>query len=1491
MGFHSSTSPRPERIHIDEQSRQNVTELARQISRTSNAGVPRRRDTAPHTQPLSPAASRSSNAKGEDLPNPFIGSDDPRLLPGSGSFDVKAWIRAVLNIVEREPERFPQRTAGISFKNLSAYGFGTSTDYQKDVGNIWLEGAGLVRKVLGRERQRKIDILRNFDGLVKSGETLVVLGRPGSGCSTFLKTIAGQTHGFFLSPETEIHYSGIPREQYIKHFRGEVIYQAEVDVHFPMLTVGETLAFAALARAPHNRPDGVTRRQWAMHMRDVVMTIFGLSHTVNTRVGNDYIRGVSGGERKRVSIAEATLSGSPVQCWDNSTRGLDSATALEFVKTLRTASEAGGVANIVAIYQASQEAYDLFDKVILLYEGRQIFFGPTKAAKDYFIRMGYECPPRQTTADFLTSITSPEERIVRAGFEGRVPRTPDEFAVAWKQSAEHAHLMREIEAYDHQYPVGGHHLETFVKSRKAQQADHVSSKSPYTISFPMQVRLCLVRGFQRLRNDLSMFFVTVFGNSIMCLIVSSVFYNLPTDTSSFFSRGALLFYAILLNAFSSALEILTLYEQRPIVEKHTAYALIHPAAEAFASMLTDLPTKILTALASNLILYFMTNLRREAGAFFIFFLVSFTTTLVMSMIFRTIAASSRTLAQAMTPASLFILALVIYTGFTIPTRNMHPWFRWINYLDPIGYGFEALMANEFSSRRYACAQFIPSGPRYANVSGTEHICSVVGGKPGNNFVDGSDYIAQSFQYSRSHLWRNWGILVGFLIFFLITYLAATTYISSAKSKGEVLVFLRGHLRPEKRDDEEGASRGEKKVVVSSSSSSRSSKDAAADLSQRDIFMWRDVVYDIKIKGQPRRLLDHVDGWVQPGKLTALMGASGAGKTTLLDTLASRVTMGIVSGDMLVNGRQRDASFQRKTGYVQQQDLHLQTSTVREALEFSALLRQPAHVSKEEKLQYVEHVIDLLEMREYAGAVVGVPGEGLNVEQRKRLTIGVELAAKPQLLLFLDEPTSGLDSQTAWSVLSLLRKLANHGQAILCTIHQPSAQLFSEFDRLLFLAKGGRTVYFGDLGEDSRKLIDYFERNGADPCPPAANPADWMLQVIGAAPGAVAKRDWPEVWKESPERQNIRAEISKMERELSSRTVEEDAHPQSFAASHFIQYYLVTKRVFQQYWRTPSYIYAKLTLSTVTAAFIGFSFWQAKRDQQGLQNQMFSIFMLMTAFGNMVQQIMPQFVTQRSLYEVRERPSKTFGWPAFMLAQLTVELPWQAFAAVLAFVLIYFPIGLNHNAAFAHETAERGGLFFMLVLAFYIFTSTFSTMIIAGVEEATTGGNIANLMFSLCLIFTGVLATPSQFPHFWIFMYDVSPFRYMLQAMLSVGLAHAPVKCSSIEVKTLDPVPGQTCGQYLQSYISSFGGSVSNPEATSGCEYCSITSTDQFLAQINANYSERWRDWGLLLVYITFNIVGALFLYWLIRVPKGNRVEKSAAPGPDISAQTKKELLQ
>ena len=1274
------------------------------------------------------------------------------------------------------------------------------------------------------------------------------------------------------------------KEMHTRH-RGEAIYTAEVDVHFPQLSVGDTLTFAARARAPRTMPAGVQKNNFANHLRDVVMAMFGISHTINTRVGNEYVRGVSGGERKRVTIAEAALSGAPLQCWDNSTRGLDSANAIEFCRTLRTQTELFGSTSVVSIYQAPQTAYDLFDKATVLYEGRQIFFGPATEARQYFIDLGFECPARATTPDFLTSMTSPRERIVRPGFEGRAPRTPDEFAACWRKSEQYKALQADIEDFKASHPIDGPDAEAFRSLKRAHQAKNQRAGSPYTLSYLQQVQLCVWRGFKRLRGDPSLTIGALVGNVVMSLIVASVFYNMQPVTSSFYQRGALLFFACLMNAFASALEILTLYAQRPIVEKHSRYALYHPSAEAVASMLCDMPYKIVNCITFNMAIYFMTNLRREAGPFFFYLLISFFTVLTMSMVFRTIASASRTLSQAMVPAAVIILGLIVFTGFVIPIDYMLGWCRWINYIDPLAYAFESLMVNEFHGRQFACDTYVPSSAveGYEDVTGLNHVCSTVGSVAGQAFVDGDAYLNKALRYYNAHRWRNFGIIIGFMLFFLLTYMVAAELVSEKKSKGEVLVFRRGYkpssFNDDHKDDPESGTRVSGPAVAAAGMDEKNGSGSGSDSSggflqrQTAVFHWQDVCYKVKIKKEERQILNNVDGWVKPGTLTALMGVSGAGKTTLLDCLADRISMGVITGGMFVDGHERDASFQRKTGYVQQQDLHLQTSTVREALNFSALLRQPAHVPREEKLAYVDEVIKLLDMQEYADAVVGVPGEGLNVEQRKRLTIGVELAAKPPLLLFVDEPTSGLDSQTSWAILDLLEKLTKSGQAVLCTIHQPSAMLFQRFDRLLFLARGGRTVYFGDIGENSKVMTSYFERNGGHPCPPDANPAEWMLEVIGAAPGSSTDIDWFQTWRDSPEYAAVHQELDRLRQNPVSRADATKADYREFAAPFSAQCREVVLRVFQQYWRTPSYIYSKMALCVLVALFIGFVFFKAPLTIQGFQNQMFSIFNLLTVFGQLVQQTMPHFVIQRSLYEVRERPSKVYSWRVFMLSQIVVELPWNTLMAVLMFVCWYYPIGLDANAAAAGQTAERGALMFLLLWVFLLFTSTFTDMIIAGFETAEAGGNLANLMFSLCLIFCGVLATPDTMPRFWIFMYRVSPFTYLVSAMLSVGVANTQVTCAPNELLTFDPPAGQTCYQYLEDYMVKAGGYLTNDNATTACSFCSVSDTNTALASVVSHYSDRWRNFGILWAYIAFNICGALFVYWLTRVPKKPKTKK------------------
>lgn len=1409
---------------------------------------------------------------------------DPRLNPDSDDFDSKFWVKNMRKLILSDADYYKPSSLGVAFKDLRAYGKASDADYQSNFANAIFKYINMGISALQKPKQSELfDILKPMDGIMRPGEVTVVLGRPGAGCSTFLKTIAGQTHGFHVDLASTLSYDGLTPSDIKKHYRGEVVYCAETESHFPHLTVGDTLKFAARMRTPQNRPQGVSREAYASHMTDVVLATYGLSHTKNTNVGNDYVRGVSGGERKRVSIAEVALSQASLQCWDNSTRGLDSATALEFIRALRTSAEIEKTTPLIAIYQCSQDAYDLFDKVVLLYEGYQIYSGSATEAKQYFINMGYSCPARQTTADFLTSITNPAEREVIPGYESKVPRTPIEFYHYWQSSPERKALLQDVDNYLAQ-AKDLNKEEEFKQSHRARQSKRARPSSAFTVSYGMQVKYIMDRNWLRTRGDPSITLFSVIGNFVLGLIIASVFYNLPATTGSFYLRTAAMFFAVLFNAFSSLLEIFKLYEARPIVEKHKTFALYHPSADAMASIITELPAKIFTCIAFNLVLYFMVNFRRAPGPFFFYLLVNFLATLAMSHVFRTIGAATKSLSQAMTPAAILLLTLTMFTGFVIPVPKMLGWCRWIRWIDPIAYVFESLLSNEFHSREFFCSVYVPSGPSYP-LSGDGLVCSAVGGVQGSAYVNGDAYLRISYQYYFTNRWRNVGIIIAFILFFLFTYITLCEYNKGAEQKGEILLFQQSALRKLKKekklntlhvqDIETGKSEKFDPLNEKEDSNEESSFDEGNMITHADIFHWRDLTYEVKIKSETRVILNNVDGWVKPGQVTALMGASGAGKTTLLNALSERLTSGVItSGTRMVNGHALDSSFQRSIGYVQQQDLHLQTSTVREALKFSAYLRQPRSVSKKEKDQYVDYIIKLLEMEKYSDAIVGVAGEGLNVEQRKRLTIGVELVAKPKLLVFLDEPTSGLDSQTAWSICKLIRKLANHGQAILCTIHQPSAILLKEFDRLLFLQKGGQTVYFGDLGDNCSTLIEYFEKYGAHKCPPDANPAEWMLEVIGAAPGSHASQDYYEVWKNSTEFSQVHEELDKMEIELSKIPHEkttEDMRP--FAASYWQQYLLVTNRVFEQYWRSPSYTYSKVGMSIFAPLFSGFVFFQSDKTLQGLQNQMLSVFMFLVLFNTLVQQYLPYFVSQRDLYEVRERPSKTFSWIAFILAQITVEIPWNILCGTIAFFCWYYPIGLYNNAVPTNTVHERGAFMWFHIVLFFVYTSSMAQATMAFNELADNAANLCSLLFTMCLTFCGVMSSKDAMPHFWIFMYRFNPFTYLVANMLSIGLADSDVTCSSSELLKISPLGGKTCEEYMQEYISYAGGYLTNPSATESCEYCSVSSTNTFLASLSIFSSEQGRNVGVFIAFIIFDWICTVAFYYLARVPKGTREKK------------------
>lgn len=322
-----------------------------------------------------------------------------------------------------------------------------------------------------------------------------------------------------------------------------LIIPGELDNHFPHLNVSQTLSFAAETRAPQAkaRLDGKSRKEYVADIRDVLATTFGLRHTYKTKVGNDYVRGVSGGERKRVSIAETLSSRAQIQCWDNSTRGLDASTALEYAQALRVATNLAKVTCLVCVYQAGQNLYDVFDKVTVVYAGYQIYFGPVESAKQYFVDMGFQCPDRQTTADFLTAVTDPKARFARSGYADRVPRTPEEFERRWLESEAYQDMYREMEAYDKSFK-NEETSKIFHESTTQEKAKHVAKKSPFVISYPMQVRACVKRSYQRTFGDPAFIMANTFASIFQALIVGSVFYNIPKDTSGYFSRGGVLFF-------------------------------------------------------------------------------------------------------------------------------------------------------------------------------------------------------------------------------------------------------------------------------------------------------------------------------------------------------------------------------------------------------------------------------------------------------------------------------------------------------------------------------------------------------------------------------------------------------------------------------------------------------------------------------------------------------------------------------------------------------------------------------------------------------------------------------------------------------------------------------------------------------------------------------------------------------------------------------------
>ncbi|KAI0966753.1 ABC transporter PeaB1 [Xylaria arbuscula] len=1288
-------------------------------------------------------------------------------------------------------------------------------------------------------------LIHGFSGSLDSGEMLLVIGKPGSGCTTFLKALSNMGDEY-KSVTGGLTYGGRAANDGDQD-PVRLTFCAEEDSHLPTLTVAQTLRFALTATWDPNASKD-TINATVKKLAECV----GLGHVLNTKVGNAAIRGVSGGERRRVSLAEAMATCPDVLCLDNPTNGLDSSTALDFIQMMREFTSQHECSTAMSVYQGSNAMVPLFDKVLVINGGRQIYYGRATEAKAYFEGLGFVCPERTTITDFLNSMTAePELRHVREGWTRPVPLSALQFEEAFRRSRHYKAMLDKEE------------------SGRAELASQEPkglglNRKVYALPLHRQIYECSIRQFRVLAYDTNTWMVEALTIIVQSLVLGTLYRDQSRTTSAFTLVSGSLFLAVLVPALQSMSEFNNSFAERPLVLRQKRYRFYRPLAYALGLVLTDAAWKIV-AIAYNIPQYFLTGYQRSADKFFIWFFIVYILHLALSMIFRAIAVASPNMSRAVLPVGLMFNVFVLYTGLYIPGPQMQVWLFWIKYLNPMYYAYESAMVNEFGDLSYTCSDndLVPSGTGIDSIM--NQVCAVDGGVAGQSIVSGAAYLKAMYDFSVSHLWRNVGINIGIFVFFaLCTGFGMERY----KLPAGHLATIFYKARPKDL------------VSMTSSESSDIEKGPGFDgdvpprqpnlvgelahgvVPSHDgrTLAWKDITLDIEHDGEQKRLLNGLSGFVEPGKLTALMGASGAGKTTLLNTLAGRLDFGSRSGDIFLDGGPLPKSFRRYMGYVQQQDVHLPSQTVREALQMTARLRRPLTVSDAEKDAHVEAVIRLLEIEDIAEALIGNPGAGLNLEQRKRVSIGVELSAKPDILL-LDEPTSGLDGQSALTIGRLLRKMACSGQTVLCTIHQPSTELMELFDCLVLLMPGGRLAYDGPLGDECSTVLEYFARS-TRPCGEHENPAEYFVEVVREVANNGSTH--PELWNLSPEsasRDAQREALIKVgaETALSSSLLAAS----TYAVPLYTQLMVTMWRTWLYYWRDPDYFVSKLLMNGSNGLLNGLTYLNSKSTQRGAYNRVFSAFMALIVGPPIGLQMMPRFVALREIFTLREMGSLTYSWLCFVIPAIVIELPYALVTSLVYWLLWYFPVGY-----FTEPT--RSGYSFLMYELFSIFCHSLAQLCAALMPSLNAAFTANGFFFMFVNIFSGTLSPEPITPTGWRWYYKVSPLWYHSEGVMSNALEGLELRCDPAEVSVFQPPAGSTCVGYAAEFLRSATGYLLNPNATVDCQYCRYTDGQSYYAQWGYDFVNRYKNVGIVIGFIAFNYTAVIALTYALRIKKWKR---------------------
>lgn len=604
----------------------------------------------------------------------------------------------------------------------------------------------------GRRRRALEPIVDDASGYLLPGEMLLVLGPPGSGTSTFLSVLARRNLSDYARITGDVFFNGHPlgaearaRLQHILQF------VEEEDVHVANLTVRQTFEFAAECVVPDFAPYAEKLRADRVKL---IASYLGLTHVMDTVVGNDLLRGVSGGEKKRVTIGEtAARMSSQVWLLDQWSRGLDAAASADLMERVAQMGQVRRTTVISVMQQASQHIYDMYDKVMIMEAGKVLYFGPTAHAERYFYELGFERPPERLVPEFLATLGDPREaaRCVRGNVRERsVPRTAQQFADAYKRSALARAYRDELASgrYLSEEQRAAFSVERYVEMGKLFQRDSLQRRS-------RQVAMCLMREARMRLLDRFSLAVRFMRYLVLGLVIGALFWRMPTTATGATTRNGLLFLLLLTVSVGNFAQIQELFNMLQVFRKQRRAGFYEALPYFFAQWIVDVPMVFLESLLFVTIVYFMTGLSTVDGGkrYGYALLVIWTAAVAVNMMFKAVAYLTPYVDIAFIIGSVLVVLMVLSTGFLLAPSAIPPFLIWVYWLNPLHYAYEGLMLNEYAGQQFRCT---PSELQPPGVPPASQVCSV---------GDGLAYVHRAFGFSTAPQWK-W-VMFGALVCFVL----------------------------------------------------------------------------------------------------------------------------------------------------------------------------------------------------------------------------------------------------------------------------------------------------------------------------------------------------------------------------------------------------------------------------------------------------------------------------------------------------------------------------------------------------------------------------------------------------------------------------------------------------------------------------------------------------------------------------------------------------